>query len=161
LAELEDGRSIERELARVAVRSPETSAAVTWPSARGAPVAVCMATYNPPFDLFERQIESIRRQSHANWVCVISDDCSEPAGVDVIERVIGADPRFIVSRSPQRLGFYRNFERALALAPADAEFVAMADQDDCWHENKLQTLLSQLGSARLIYSDARVISRSG
>ena len=27
------------------------------------------------------------------------------------------DPRFVVSRAPRRLGFYRNFERALALAP--------------------------------------------
>ena len=31
----------------------------------------------------------------------------------------------------------RNFERALSLAPADAEFVAMADQDDLWHPDKL------------------------
>ena len=32
-------------------------------------------------------------------------------------RLVAGDPRFVVSRSPRRLGFYRNFERALALAP--------------------------------------------
>ena len=31
----------------------------------GPLVAVCMATYEPPMDLFERQVESIRSQTHA------------------------------------------------------------------------------------------------
>ena len=54
---------------------------------------------------------------------------------------MAGDPRFVVSRSPERLHFYRNFERALALAPPNADYVAMADQDDFWHPDKLETLL--------------------
>ena len=43
-----------------------------------------------------------------------------------------------VSRSPRRLGFYRNFERALALAPGRRRATSrMADQDDVWHPDKL------------------------
>ena len=38
--------------------------------------------------------------------------------------------RFVVSRSPRRLGFYRNFERALRLAPPGAPLIALCDQDD-------------------------------
>ena len=46
---------------------------------RGEPlVAVCMATYDPPIELFRRQIDSIRAQTHRNWVCLISDDNSSP-----------------------------------------------------------------------------------
>ena len=67
----------------------------------------------------------------------------------------------MLSRSGARLGFYRNFERALSLAPAGAEYVALADQDDAWHPDKLATLLAEIGDARLIYSDARVIDRDG
>ena len=37
-----------------------------------------MATYEPPLDLLARQLDSIRAQTHRNWVCVISDDCSGP-----------------------------------------------------------------------------------
>ncbi len=37
-----------------------------------------MATYNPPDELFERQIDSIREQTHSDWVCVISDDALQP-----------------------------------------------------------------------------------
>src|SRR5581483_11953144 len=93
-------------------------------------VAICMAAYNPPPELLRRQLDSIRAQTHRRWVCVVSDDCSDPASLAELERAIGGDERFLLSRSPRRLGFYRNFERALSLAPADAAFVAPADQDD-------------------------------
>ena len=64
----------------------------------------------------------------------------------------------MLSRSPRRLGFYRNFERALALAPLDARFVALADQDDVWRPEKVESLIAAIGDATLAYSDARVVS---
>ena len=44
---------------------------------------------------------------------------------------------------------------------AAADYVAMADQDDFWHPDKLETLLAEIGSAQLVYSDARIIDRDG
>src|SRR6185312_13059113 len=78
-----------------------------------------------------------------------------------LESAVSGDRRFVVSRSPRRLGFYRNFERALALAPLGAEYVALADQDDRWHPDKLGRLIAELGPARLVYSDARIVDRDG
>ena len=75
--------------------------------------------------------------------------------------MLGGDPRFVVSRSDRRLGFYRNFERALSLVPAGVRYVALADQDDVWHPDKLATLLEAIGDAQLVYSDARIIGRDG
>jgi glycosyltransferase involved in cell wall biosynthesis len=124
-------------------------------------VAICMATYNPPPELFAAQIMSIRAQTHGNWVCVISDDRSDEAGRATIAREVGEDPRFLVSPAPRRLGFYNNFERALALAPREAAFVAMADQDDRWNPDKLDRLLGGIGDAQLVYSDQRVVARDG
>jgi hypothetical protein len=92
---------------------------------------------------------------------VISDDCSSPPAYAALERAIAGDERFTISRSQKRLGFYHNFERALALTPRDADYVAMADQDDVWHADKLAALLNGIGDARLAYSDARVVSRDG
>ena len=77
-----------------------------------------MATYEPPADLLRMQLDSIREQTHGNWVCVISDDCSSDESFARLEELTDGDPRFAVSRSPERLGFYRNFERALSMAPA-------------------------------------------
>ena len=124
-------------------------------------MAICLATYNPPLELFRRQLESIRSQTHANWVCLISDDCSRPEQFAALQEIVGDDPRFVVSRSPRRLGFYLNFERALALAPREAQFVALCDQDDCWYPDKLQTLLESLRDGQLVYSDARIVDERG
>ncbi len=70
------------------------------------------------------------------------------------------DPRFVLSPSPERLGFYRNFERAMSMAPAAADFVTLCDQDDSWHPDKLERLIAGIGGAQLAYSDARVVNQS-
>lgn len=124
-------------------------------------IAVCMATHEPDLDLFCAQIDSIRAQRHQNWVCVVSDDCSSPASFAQMRSLVGDDRRFLLSRSPVRLGFYRNFERALALAPAAAPYIALADQDDRWYPDKLASLLAAIGTAELIYSDARIVDQQG
>ena len=143
-------------------KAPDTPLRAEPPEPGGGPfVAVCMATFNPPPHLLRRQLDSIRAQTHRNWVCVISDDCSSPESIAAIEEAVAGDPRFIVSRSPERLRFYRNFERALALAPANADYVAMSDQDDFWHPDKLETLLDAIGGSQLVFSDARIIDREG
>ncbi|MCW3067057.1 MAG: hypothetical protein JWN32_4229 [Solirubrobacterales bacterium] len=162
-AGLEDGGEAVAELARIEVAS--ASAPVAMPGADGDAgrplVAIGMATYNPPADLLARQLGSIRAQTHAHWVCVISDDCSSPDRFATLQAAVADDPRFVVSRSPRRLGFYRNFERALSLAPAGADLVALADQDDAWDPDKLATLVAALGDAQLAYSDARIVARDG
>ena len=44
----------------------------------GPLVAICMATYEPDSAQLRRQLDSIRSQTHENWICVISDDHSSP-----------------------------------------------------------------------------------
>jgi glycosyltransferase involved in cell wall biosynthesis len=160
-AELEAGGEVVAELTRIRVLPAPEPVRAPWPDAPGPRVAICMATYNPPLDLLRRQLDSIRAQTHENWVCLISDDCSDRDADHALRREVADDRRFVVSRSPQRLGFYRNFERALAMVGPDATYVAMADQDDDWHPDKLAALLGTIGSAHLVYSDARVVSRDG
>ena len=121
-------------------------------------VAVCMATYEPPPDLLSRQLDSLREQTHENWVCLISDDASSDRGYERILELTQGDPRFAVARNSTRLGFYGNFERALSMVPDEAEFVTLCDQDDRWRPEKLERLLSSIGDAQLVYSDARIVT---
>jgi glycosyltransferase involved in cell wall biosynthesis len=158
-AGLGSGATIEAPVARLELAGAIADPVVWNPAAPADAVAICMATYNPPPELFHRQIESIRAQTHENWICVISDDCSDEQGTATIASEVGDDPRFVVSRAPRRLGFYGNFERALAMAPHQARYLAPADQDDRWDPDKLSVLLSKIGAAKLIYSDARVVGR--
>ena len=131
-------------------------------SSAGLPlIAICMAAYNPNIELFRDQVESIRAQSYPNWVCVISDDCSEPERFEQVAEIVGDDDRFILSRFEYNQGFYRNFERALELAPAQAELLALSDQDDRWYPDKLEALKEAIGRAELAYSDLRRVDVAG
>lgn len=132
------------------------------PGKRVPRIAICMATYNPPPELFRRQIDSIRAQSYDNWICLISDDNSRPEALELIRETLGGDPRFRLHANPERLGVYRNFERALGLVGPDVPLVALADQDDRWDPDKLASLVSALrADATLVYSDARVTDAEG
>jgi glycosyltransferase involved in cell wall biosynthesis len=161
---LADGSERRRTVASIALE-PEL------PTPRGAPsdpfageagprVAICIATYNPPPELLRRQLDSIREQTHRNWVCLISDDGSEPAALKELSRQVAGDDRFVLAEGGH-VGFYGNFERALSMAPPSADYVALCDQDDRWHPDKLERLLGEIAGAQLAYSDARVVDPSG
>lgn len=162
---LSGGREASAPVGRIALApglSPPAGARCPpFPESSGAKVAVCMATFNPPAELLRRQLDSLREQTHRNWVCAISDDCSRAGAFEDLTAAVEGDPRFVLSRSEERLGFYRNFERALSMAPPDADFVTLCDQDDRWHAGKLERLLERIGGAQLVYSDARVVNPSG
>ncbi len=140
---------------------PAGASAPAFPGAPGPRVAICMATYEPPEELLRRQLDSIREQEHENWVCAISDDHSSEAAFERLLAATEGDPRFVASRSETRLGFYRNFERALSMAPPTADFVTFCDQDDRWYPDKLARLIEGIGDAQLAYSDARIVSPGG
>ncbi len=156
-AELTGRKTATAEIAqlRISELTPDTSELPT------AAVVICMTTHEPHLDLLRAQLDSIRAQTHTNWACLISDDCSRPDRLAQIEAEVAGDDRFTLSHSPRRLGFYANFERALAMAPAEAEYVAMADQDDRWDPDKLETLVGAIDGAQLAYSDARLVSPRG
>lgn len=122
-----------------------------------------MATYNPRSDLLSRQIQSIRDQTHSSWTCFISDDFSDPDKFEDLLTIVGSDSRFEVSRSNTRLGFYRNFERALQLSSESRfDFYALSDQDDYWYAEKLSTLLETFRpGVTLTYSDVRTVDDEG
>ena len=124
-------------------------------------IAICLGTYNPDPELFGIQVESLRAQSDGRWLCLISDDCSDDRHFEAIRARVADDPRFVISRSERRLGFYRNFERALGLVPAGVELIALCDQDDRWHPGKLARLRTGLGDGQMVYSDQRLVDRAG
>lgn len=131
------------------------------PPYRGGRIAICMATFEPDPELFRAQVESLQGQTDDNWVCVISDDCSAPSYFDAIRELVAGDDRFTLHRAAHNVGFYRNFERALGLAPPDAELIALCDQDDRWYPHKLSALRTALGEAGLVYSDQRLVDSAG
>lgn len=126
------------------------------------PIAIAMASYEPERESFRVQIDSIREQSRGNWLCLISDDCSRPETRAMMREVLDGDERFVLIENERRLGFYGNFERVLELVPEQVDLIALSDQDDRWEADKLASLADGLGPGQLlIYSDSRIVDRSG
>jgi glycosyltransferase involved in cell wall biosynthesis len=162
-ARLADGTAQRAALGTIqVVDRPETASRVRLSDTAGRPlIAICMATFNPDAELFRAQVESIRAQTYPNWVCLVSDDCSEPERFEAIQDTIAGDERFLLSRAESHLSFYRNFERALTLVPREAELVALSDHDDRWYPDKLEALADAIGSAQLAFSDVRRVDAGG
>ncbi|MEZ5156477.1 MAG: glycosyltransferase [Solirubrobacterales bacterium] len=159
VAELEDGSKVSAPFAEIPVVPPPPKPG--GKPERTARIGVCMATFEPDPGLFETQIESIRAQSSRDWVCYISDDHSSESAWEMVRAVAGDDPRFVLSRADQRLGFFRNFERALSMASEDCELIALSDQDDRWYPEKLETLAAAMEDHQLVYSDQRLTLKDG
>ena len=158
----QDGDVLERIVGTLTILpgNGRTPLDVAWPGA-GPRVAICMATHHPPLDLFAAQVASIKAQTYDNWICIVCDDHSPDFLLRRMEALLD-DPRFILRKHREQLNFYGNFERALQLCPADADAVALSDQDDRWYPEKLKTLLHHLeGDAQLVSSDVRIVDRDG
>ncbi|GEP04392.1 glycosyltransferase [Methylobacterium oxalidis] len=147
------------DLIRVDPITESDSAAAAGP----ARIGIAMATFNPDLALFARQIGSIRAQTHPDWICVISDDGSQPEILRAIAASIEDEPRFRLLPSGRNLGFYRNFERACAALPPSCAFVALSDQDDVWLPERLAR---QIATAEAVpycccYSDMAIVQPQG
>jgi glycosyltransferase involved in cell wall biosynthesis len=161
-ARLADGMTASAPLGTIALVGRPEPPSYERPEVAGRPlIAICMATYNPDIELFRIQVESIRSQTDRDWVCLISDDCSEPERFEAIAEIVAGDERFVLSRAENHLSFYRNFERALGMVPAEAELVALSDHDDRWYPDKIEALRKAIGSAELAYSDLRRVDATG
>jgi glycosyltransferase involved in cell wall biosynthesis len=125
-------------------------------------VAICMATFNPKAGPFGRQTQSIINQTYPNWICIVNDDGSDSDKFKLIQQICAKDERFYLFQNKTNLGFYGNFEMTLRRVPDDAEYVAMADQDDVWYSEKIERCVERFGpDTQLVYSDMRIVTDDG
>lgn len=128
----------------------------------GERIMICMACWEPDSDRFKRQIDSIKAQTVKSWHCIINDDASSDESWQRIKEIIGDDSRFSLFRNENNLGFYANFEVALSRVPEAIEFIALADQDDDWYPEKLESCLQAFSDeTTLVYCDMRVVDENG
>jgi glycosyltransferase involved in cell wall biosynthesis len=122
-------------------------------------VSVCMATYNGSAYLCE-QLDSILSQLQTEDEVIISDDHS----TDETQAILSGyqDARIKIFRNPGKRGHVQNF--AYALAQATGEFIALSDQDDIWHPDKIATMMEAFAADRkttLVLSNGILIDAEG
>lgn len=115
-------------------------------------ISVCVATYNGQYYLAE-QLASILQSPLVDEV-VISDDGSSDGTRALIARC--EDPRVRLVEGP-RAGVVRNFESLLSQAKGDQIF--LADQDDVWRPEKVETMVDALRTSDLALSDCTVVDQ--
>jgi len=126
------------------------------------PGLIVMAVYKPDPALLERQIQSIQNQSLREWNCLVGIDGDDPAALALIRSMTNGDTRFQIQSFRENIGAYRHFERLLSSA-GDVPWVALADQDDVWHPEKLALLVHALATPGVtaVTSQARVVDDDG
>lgn len=116
-------------------------------------ISVVMATYNGEKYL-SRQLDSLLAQTYPNVEIVICDDASTD-GTSLLLASYGAIHSNIrIYHNKKNLGYIGNFERAITLS--SGALVALCDQDDYWHPEKLSVQYEALGEVALVYCDSRI-----
>lgn len=137
----------------------------------GPAVSVALCTYNGA-RFIEEQIRSICAQTLPPHEIVLSDDASRDDCIAVAQRAheacarAGHDgtmrPSLRILRNEPALGVTRNFEQAVQACTGD--YIALCDQDDIWHPEKLARLVDALESGNrpsLVHADARLVDSQG
>jgi len=120
-------------------------------------VSVALATFNGKKYLQE-QLDSIYNQTYKHIEVIVSDDASNDQTIDLLNEY-KSKHGLKYYKNDKNLGFISNFQKAIEHCTGD--YIALADQDDIWHPNKIEKLLKNIGSKPLICSDALVIDSNG
>lgn len=121
-------------------------------------VAVVMATYNGE-KFIEEQLQSIINQTYPNLEIIITDDCSTDGTYSIVQRYASQYPNITCYVNRRNIGYVKNFEKAIKLATAD--YIALSDQDDVWHPNKIALMMQHINDASVVYCDSEFIDADG
>lgn len=111
-----------------------------------------LASYNGSA-FVEEQIQSILSQLTECDELIISDDGSSD---DTVAKILGVgDPRIRLIADGGRLGYQRNFERAIAFARG--RYIFFSDQDDICLPGRVERSLAALMSSDCVCGDAVVV----
>lgn len=127
-------------------------------------VQVLLATYNGEKYLKE-QIDSIINQNYSNLSLLIRDDCSHDKTNSIINHYVGQyENIFKLSGNSDNLGAKNSFFELLMNAH-EADYYALADQDDYWMSDKIDRAIEGLKKLEamhgldvpLLYCSAKMI----
>jgi glycosyltransferase involved in cell wall biosynthesis len=121
-------------------------------------ISIALTTFNGEKYLRE-QLDSIAKQSRLPDELVVCDDRSTDKSLDVLHEYRGQVPFPVtVISNEERLGFARNFSKAIDLCSGDVVFPC--DQDDVWLETKLlkhESVYLEQPDVGMIVNDGRLV----
>lgn len=128
-------------------------------------ISVCVATYNGG-KYVEKQIRSIITQLNPDDEVIVSDDGSTDDTLQLLRNFDDDRLKILNHKYPDERKKYSgnhymvtsNFENALLCAKGDIIF--MSDQDDIWHDKRVEIMTKALKNASLVYAPFEVIDEN-
>jgi GT2 family glycosyltransferase/SAM-dependent methyltransferase len=125
--------------------------------------SVITPVYDPPPEVLERMLASVRNQTFADWEHCIVDDAGPASKVwPLLERAAAEDERVRVERATARGGIVAASNAAVALARGT--FLALLDHDDELAPEALAEMAAAIGDdgeLDCLYSDEDKLAGSG
>lgn len=122
-------------------------------------ISIAMTSYNGEKYIVD-QLESIRAQTIPPDEVIISDDGSSDNTVKIVEDYINRYglKGWRIVENPKNLGYIKNFWKTILSTKGD--YVFLADQDDIWKQNKIESMVSIMAktSAMMLHTEVDVIN---
>lgn len=129
-------------------------------------ISIILCTYQGERFL-QTQLDSLLKQSYPTVEIHIFDDASTDATQHIIRHYAALHSTISFHINTQRMGFVANFEQAIAycLKQKTTHYIALCDQDDRWHTDKLSVSIKALTQLEqqypqrpaLVHCDLRLI----
>ena len=121
-------------------------------------VSIITPAYNAAKHIKET-IESVIKQTYANWELIIVDDGSNDDTADIVKQFLSDERIFYYYQENGRQGKARN----LAISKSKGKYIAFLDSDDLWIDNKLEKQIQILNNKEIdvVYSQGWILVDKG
>jgi len=120
-------------------------------------VSIVLTTYNGE-KFLSYQLESLFAQEYKNIEIIAVDDGSTDNTLAILNQFAARHHNMKVYINEKNIGFIKNFEKGCTLTNGD--FIALCDQDDYWHKDKIKKQVEGIGNHAMIYCDSKVCDES-
>jgi glycosyltransferase involved in cell wall biosynthesis len=111
-------------------------------------ISIALATYNGE-NYIEDQLRSFLLQTHQPDELIICDDFSTDRTIEIVRNFAKKVPfKVTLILNKNNIGYAQNFSKALIQCSGDIVF--MSDQDDVWHENKIEKMIARFEQEPLL-----------
>lgn len=92
-------------------------------------------------EFFTEALESVKKQSYKDFICIVSDDCSPDNLKSIFDEIVGDDSRFVFRCNVENMGSKSLVSHwKLLVDMCETEFFIMASDDDVYAPNFLEEI---------------------
>lgn len=106
-----------------------------------APLVSVVTPFYNTADYLAECIESVLRQSYANWEYLLVNNRSTDGSVQIAERYASLDPRIRLHTNDTFLGQVENYNRALSLASTRSKYCKLVEADNWLYPECLERMV--------------------